>query len=110
MRETGNRLQHQTTGIEMTLGKLLVRTDLDQNSVTVGFRQWFEWDVDTRQVEIAPGVIHFIQPDDTIIGLRVDQSSSIRGNTNLLKGDKHDWKKVWIGMGSQPQGLKGEGG
>ena len=98
MREGGNRLQHQTTEIEMTLGKFLVRTDLDQTSVTVGFRQWFEWDVDTRQVVIAPGVIHFIQPDDTIIGLRVDQSSNRRGKSNLLKGQEHDRKREQLAI------------
>ena len=77
MNEPANRLQHQTTEIDMTLGANLVRTDLDQNSVTVGFRPWFEWDVDTRQVEVQTGVIHFIQPDNSIIGLRVDQSATM---------------------------------
>ena len=85
MNEAGKRLQHQTTEIEMTLGNLLVRTDLDQNSVTLGFRQWFEWDVDTRQIEIDTGLIHFIQPDETIVGLRIDQSSTRPDKFNPLK-------------------------
>ena len=108
MREAENCLQHQTTELEMTLGKLLVRTDLDQTSVTVGFRQWFEWDVDTRQVVIAPGVIHFIQPDDTIIGLRVDQSSIRRGKSDLLKGQEHDRKGEQLPIEVRLQASSGE--
>ena len=89
MNEVGKRLQHQTIEIEMTLGGILVRVDLDQNSLTIGLKPWLEWDVNTEQVRIDTGVIHFIQPDNRIIGLRVDQSSTSPEKINPLKCDDH---------------------
>ena len=108
MNEPAKRLQHQATEIEMTLGAILVRTDLDQNSVTVGFKPWFEWDVNTEQVRIDAGVIHFIQPDNTIIGLRIDHSSTIRSMSNLLQGNKRHGGKEQMTMEVRMQVPEGE--
>jgi hypothetical protein len=108
MNEPGKQLQHQTTEIEMTLGAILVRTDLDQNSVTVGFRPWFEWDVDTRQVEVQTGVIHFIQPDNSIIGLRVDQSATTLA-PHCFEGGRHNWTEKQLEADSSMKAPEGEG-
>ena len=47
-----------------------VRIDLHSNSVTTAFTDWFNWHVDTVQVEVASGVFHFVQPDGTLVGIK----------------------------------------
>ena len=57
--------------ISTVCGNLFVRHDLIHNSVSVYFKHWNLWDVDTSQVELSENVIHFIQPNEEIVGIKV---------------------------------------
>ncbi|MEN8214743.1 MAG: hypothetical protein ABFR19_10315 [Pseudomonadota bacterium] len=60
----------------LSLGSLYVRHDLVTQSITVYLKAWHLWDLDTRQIEIAAGVYHFVEPDGDLVGIR---SCSIDG-------------------------------
>ena len=47
-----------------------VRIDLHCKSVTIAFTDWSNWHVDTAQVEVASGVIHFVEPDGRLVGIK----------------------------------------
>ena len=47
-----------------------VRIDLHSKSVTTTFTDWFNWHVDTAQVEVARGVFHFVEPDGRLVGIK----------------------------------------
>ena len=47
-----------------------IRFDLINKSVSVYFKDWTLWAVDTSQVEITEFLIHFIQPDGEIVGIK----------------------------------------
>lgn len=56
--------------LEIFLESIKVRVNLDQQAVTIGRGDWFTWDCGTQQVEIAPGVNHFIEPSGNLVGIR----------------------------------------
>ncbi|GAA0406237.1 hypothetical protein GCM10009133_13600 [Cocleimonas flava] len=52
-------------------GSLSMRQDLINHSVTIGLKDWSLWDLDTEQVQFSKSIIHFIQPDGELVGLKV---------------------------------------
>ena len=58
---------------EMTssFGSLATRQDLENYSITIGIKDFESWHLDTEQVQISNTVIHFIQPDGELVGLKV---------------------------------------
>ena len=63
--------------MDIALGKLRVRIDLERQCVTVYLDDWDSWHVDTEQIELESGVIHFVQPNASVIGIRIDQSAGM---------------------------------
>jgi len=57
--------------ISTDLSNLHIRTDLINRSITVYLRDWNLWDVETSQVKISSSLIHFIEPDNTLAGIKV---------------------------------------
>lgn len=57
--------------ISSSLGSLKMRQYLLNHSVTIGFKNFLTWDIDTEQVQISKTVIHFIQADGEWVGLKV---------------------------------------
>ena len=55
----------------ISTGSLKVRCDFDRKSVTIGLREFFEWHVDTIESHIAPQILHFVEPDGTLVGLKI---------------------------------------
>ena len=49
---------------------LLARIDLQQGTLTTAFKDWFSWHWDTEQVAVAHNLIHFIEPDGTLVGIK----------------------------------------
>lgn len=62
--------------LEIFLESINVRVNLDQQAVTIGRGDWFAWDCKTQQMEIAPGVIHFIEPGENLVGIRFSTGKS----------------------------------
>ena len=52
-------------------GNLSIRQDLINHSVTIGIKDWSLWDLDTEQIQFSKSIIHFIQPDGELVGLKV---------------------------------------
>ena len=52
-------------------GNLSIRQDLINHSVTIGFKNFTDWDLDTEQIQFSKSIIHFIQPDGELVGLKV---------------------------------------
>jgi len=72
-------IQRIASEMQITTGKLLARFDFDRQWLTLAFRPWFDWHVDTCQISIAPGVIHFVEPTGHIVGIKVlQQAAEIR--------------------------------
>ena len=57
--------------IASSFGKLKIRQDLVNYSITIGIIDFEEWDVDTEQIQISKTVIHFIQPNGELVELKV---------------------------------------
>ena len=57
--------------IDSSLGNLHVRQDLTLHSVTVLFKPWHHWDVDTYQVRVTDLLVHFVEPGGSIVGIKV---------------------------------------
>ncbi len=53
------------------LASLAIRQDLLNFAVTIGIKDFSFWDLDTEQIQISETVIHFIQPDGELVGLKV---------------------------------------
>jgi len=53
---------------------LLVRIDLQQGTLTTAFKDWFSWHWDTQQVAVADKLIHFIEPDGALVGIKAFSS------------------------------------
>ena len=49
---------------------LLARIDLQQGTLTTAFKDWFSWHWDTQQVAVADNLIHFIEPDGALVGIK----------------------------------------
>ena len=47
-----------------------VRIDLHEGTVTTAFRPWFSWHPDTRQQRISDQLVHFVEPDGRLVGVR----------------------------------------
>jgi hypothetical protein len=52
------------------LGNLSIRSSLEDFSIIVGMKGWNTWHLDTQQKFIAPNLIHFLEPDGTIVGIK----------------------------------------
>lgn len=52
-------------------GRLQLRQNLINHSVTIGIKNFSDWDEGTEQVKISKSVIHFIQPNGELVGLKV---------------------------------------
>ncbi len=68
--------------VSTDLSNLQIRFDLINRSVSVYFKHWTLWDVDTAQVEISDSLIHFVEPiGNTLVGIKVfsaDNNQSMR--------------------------------
>lgn len=72
-------IQRIASEMQITTGRLLMRLDFDRQWLTVAFRPWFDWHVDTKQIPIAPGLIHFVEPTGRTVGIKVlQQAAEIR--------------------------------
>ena len=56
--------------IDGTLGTLRIRYDIENKCMTIGLKDFALWHIDTEQVQISKDVIHFIQPDNTLVGVK----------------------------------------
>ncbi len=56
--------------ISIDLANLHIRTDLINRSVSIYFNDVNFWDVDTSQVQISESLIHFIEPESAIFGIK----------------------------------------
>ena len=54
-----------------SIGTLEFRSNLDETSITIGFHEFFKWHPDTVEVQISPELIHFISPNNTLVGIKV---------------------------------------
>ena len=57
--------------IDASSGSLHIRHDLTNQCVTIGLIDFDQWDVDTVEVKISPQLINFIEPDKTLVGIKV---------------------------------------
>lgn len=57
--------------VDSSLGNLHVRQDLTNHSVTVAFKPWHLWDWDTEQIQMTNLLLHFVEPDGTVAGIKV---------------------------------------
>ena len=66
-------MKTQTSFPELSgaFGHLQTRHDLLNHSITIGFKEWMSWDVDTDQIQISETLIHFVEPDERIVGIKV---------------------------------------
>lgn len=62
--------------IESSVGRLQTRHDLVNHSITIGFKDWTEWNEDTIQVQISEKLIHFVESDGSIVGIKVFSEAS----------------------------------
>ena len=58
-------------------GNLSIRQDLINHAVTIGIKDWSLWDIDTQQIQFSESIIHFIQPDGELVGLKVFGEKSL---------------------------------
>ena len=65
-----NNLLPTSPEVSSSLGTLHIRQDLTNHSVSIYFKHWNLWHVDTSQVEISKNVIHFVEPDGEIVGIK----------------------------------------
>jgi hypothetical protein len=54
-----------------SIGTLKFRSNLDENSITVGLKDFRAWNLDTLQFQISDTLIHFIEPDGKLVGIRI---------------------------------------
>jgi len=52
-------------------GSLHLRQDLINQCITIGIKEFNDWDIDTKEVEISKTVIHFIEPDGELVGVKI---------------------------------------
>ncbi|OOY33817.1 hypothetical protein [Solemya velum gill symbiont] len=57
----------------ISIGELSIRIDLNQKAITIGRGKFFDWNVDTEQLYIEPGLDFFVLPNLNQVGLRMDQ-------------------------------------
>jgi len=62
---------HEAPELDTSMGGLRSRTNLDDHSISIYLRNWSDWHWDTEQVSISPQVIHFVEPNGNIVGLKV---------------------------------------
>ena len=62
-----------------SFGKLKIRQDLINYSITIGFKDFTDWHLDTIEVQISPTIIHFVEPDGELVGLKVFSARRIEG-------------------------------
>ena len=55
---------------DISMGSLYVRHDLVSQCVTIYLKPWYLWDLDTQQVEIAPGIYYFVEPNGDLTGVK----------------------------------------
>ena len=56
--------------VSTDLSNLQIRFDLINRSVSVDFKDVNLWSVDTSQIEITENLIHFVEPDSVIVGIK----------------------------------------
>ena len=72
----------------VTTGALNVRFDFEQQWLTVAFLPWFDWHIDSVQAELAPGLVHFIEPDGRIVGVKIFPQATDSGGLAIpTQGD-----------------------
>ena len=54
-----------------SLGSLHVRHDLTNQNITIGILDFDEWHVDTVEKQVNPQLIHFVEPDSAIVGVKI---------------------------------------
>ena len=57
--------------IVLSSGSLHVRHDLTNQSITIGLIAFDQWNVDTVEKQVNPQLIHFIEPDSVIVGVKI---------------------------------------
>ncbi len=60
--------------IEISAGDLHLRQSLNEHAITIYLKHWLCWDVDTREVQVSEQLIHFVEPNGEIVGLKVFNS------------------------------------
>ena len=84
--EGHRRFVHRVSSeMQVTTGQLLVRFDFEQQWLTVGFLPWFDWHVDTRQVQVSPGLILFVGPGGRPVGIKVSQKAAELFSPNIVE-------------------------
>ena len=78
-------LQRISSETQVTTGTLLVRFDFDRQWLTVGFRPWFDWHVDTAQAAVSPGLVLFLEPGGCAVGLKAFGQTATGIGSDLLQ-------------------------
>ncbi len=65
------KIQTSFPELSGAFGHLVTRHDLVNHSITIGFKKWMDWDVDTDQIQISETLIHFVESDGQIVGIKV---------------------------------------
>jgi hypothetical protein len=63
---------------DVSLGSLYVRHDLVSQSVTIYLKPWVQWDLNTQEVNITTSIIHFVEPDGDLVGIKSFASNGFR--------------------------------
>lgn len=101
--------------LDQAFGTLHLRQDLINQCITIGIKRFNDWDIDTKEVQISPTVIHFVQPDGELVGIKVlsistldkkfqnvpvEKDTTILVSINLKFGefDAHYEKWFWDGL------------
>lgn len=54
-----------------------VRISLGEGAMTTTFKDWFSWHVDTEQRQLAHNIIHFVEPNGEVVGIKTYPTDSV---------------------------------
>ncbi|MEN8174242.1 MAG: hypothetical protein ABFS23_00675 [Pseudomonadota bacterium] len=74
-------LNRVSSEVHITTGQLIARFDFEQQWLTVAFRPWFDWHVDTAEVSAGPGLVYFVEPDGETVGIKIFQQAAATGDS-----------------------------
>ena len=63
--------------IVLSSGTLHIRHDLTNQSITISLIAFEQWDVDTVEKQVNSQLIHFIQPDNSLVGVKIFSDGGI---------------------------------
>ena len=61
-------------------GSIHIRQDLTTHSITVYFKDWTLWDENTVEVHISGSLLHFIESDGNLAGIKAFSTNATQSS------------------------------